>query len=191
MLDAMAPFLAAAMLWVLWAVTWVIAAAWSRRAAARPSFAAQLPYRVVTVAGAALLFDAGRIEPLGYGPFSPPLLVQWALVGFVAAGFAFTWWARLTLGSLWSSSVTRKEDHRIVQTGPYAFVRHPIYTGLMVSAFAIAIIRGTPIAGLGFALLTFGFWLKAKLEESFLRAELGPADYDAYAARTGMLLPFL
>ena len=48
-------------------------------------------------------------------------------------GFLFAWWARLHLGRLWSGTVTRKADHRIVDTGPYAIVRHPIYTGLLAS----------------------------------------------------------
>ena len=91
----------------------------------------------------------------------------------------------------WSGSVTAKADHRIVDTGPYALVRHPIYTGLLLSAFATAALYGTALAVLGALLILLGFWIKARLEERFLRAELGPEAYDAYASRVGMLVPGL
>jgi protein-S-isoprenylcysteine O-methyltransferase Ste14 len=162
------------------------AAAWSRRTQARPGLAAELPYRILTIIGFVLIFSraAGLWPPLA-------ATVQWALVLLAGAGFAFCWWARLHLGALWSSSVTRKQDHRIVDTGPYALVRHPIYTGMIAAALAAAALSGTAASLAGFAAFTLGCWLKARLEERFLRAELGAADYDAYARRTGMLLPFL
>jgi len=107
------------------------------------------------------------------------------------AGFAFAWWARLTIGTLWSSGVTRKADHRIVDTGPYGLVRHPIYTGLIVSAFATAFVPLTPLTLVGASLVTVGFYLKGRLEEGFLRAELGREVYDAYARRVPMLVPWV
>ncbi len=86
--------------------------------------------------------------------------------------------------------MTRKEDHRIVDTGPYAFVRHPIYTGLLVAVAAAALLEAKLISGLGFAVVVIGFYQKARIEEGFLRQELGAAAYDAYAARVPMLIPF-
>ena len=86
--------------------------------------------------------------------------------------------------------MTRKSEHRIVDTGPYALVRHPIYTGLIVSVWATAALRGTPLSLIGAGLVALGFWIKARLEERFLRSELGPDAYDAYAAHTPMLMPW-
>ena len=86
--------------------------------------------------------------------------------------------------------MTRKEDHRIVDTGPYALVRHPIYTGLLLSGFATAIARGTVESLIGVVIVLAGFWIKARLEERFLSQDLGP-DYAAYRARVKMLVPFL
>ena len=116
--------------------------------------------------------------------------VSWALVGVVTLGFLFAWWARIYLGSLWSGWITKKAGHHIVDTGPYALVRHPIYTGLILSAFATAIQRGTLVALLGAAVMAWGFWIKARLEERFLREELGPEAYDSYRRRVPMLVPF-
>jgi protein-S-isoprenylcysteine O-methyltransferase Ste14 len=113
------------------------------------------------------------------------------MAALVLAGIVFTWWARLVLGKLWSGNVARKDAHRIVDTGPYALTRHPIYTGVLLSIFATAGAIGRLDALIGFALIAIGLWMKARLEEQFLRAELGAAAYDAYARRTPMLVPFL
>jgi protein-S-isoprenylcysteine O-methyltransferase Ste14 len=119
-----------------------------------------------------------------------PPIAGWPFTALALLGFAFTWWARLTLGDLWSGSVTRKERHVVVETGPYGLVRHPIYTGLILAAFAFAIQIGYASALVGAALMAGGFALKARLEERFLSAELGEAAYGPYRRRTPMLVPF-
>jgi protein-S-isoprenylcysteine O-methyltransferase Ste14 len=167
----------------------MIAAVWSGRTQARPGVGSQLAYRVITFGGGVMLFDLGRWGPSA--TWRLPEAGEWAMVGLAVLGFAFCWWARLHLGRLWSSSVTRKQDHHIVDTGPYRLVRHPIYTGLILAALATLSERGTVVSAIGFVLMVLGFWIKARLEERFLRSELGAADYDAYARRTGMLLPFV
>ncbi|HEV2363352.1 MAG TPA: isoprenylcysteine carboxylmethyltransferase family protein [Caulobacteraceae bacterium] len=186
----MAPLWAAAGVWVAWAVSWGLAAAWSKPTAERPGLGAELPYRAATAVGALLLFGGARFRWIDRLWLTPPAL-GWVLVGLTAAGFAFCWWARLYLGGNWSSSVTRKEGHKIVDTGPYALVRHPIYTGLILAAAAVAVLAGTAASLAGAAVLAFGCWIKARLEERFLRRSLGEAAYDAYARRTAMLIPFL
>jgi protein-S-isoprenylcysteine O-methyltransferase Ste14 len=162
---------------------------WSRQTAARASFAQEAPYRIVTIIGAALLFGAFEFRVLRNGwDVNEP--VAWAMVALIVAGFAFAWWARLHLGTLWSGTITRKEDHRIVDTGPYALVRHPIYTGLLLAGFATAIARGRWEALLGAFLFALGCWMKARQEERFLSEELG-AEYAAYRKRVRMLIPYL
>jgi protein-S-isoprenylcysteine O-methyltransferase Ste14 len=186
----MTPAQALNSLWFLWAISWFAAALWSSRAANRPGFGAELLYRVVTVAGAFVLFGLRT-----HGSWRLPLwrvddTTGWILVALAAAGFAFCWWARIHLGRLWSGFVTRKADHRIIDTGPYGIVRHPIYTGIILSAFATAAFKGTGVAFLGAGIMTAGFWIKARLEERFLRQELGAETYDAYRRRVPLLIPF-
>jgi protein-S-isoprenylcysteine O-methyltransferase Ste14 len=192
--------------WIAWALSWLLAAGWSSRAARRLNFGAEAAYRVVTAVGCVLLLFPGRRASMMpglvrirhfrvAGPLVKPLwallpATAWGMVGVTVAGFVFAWWARIHLGALWSGAVTRKADHRIVDTGPYGLVRHPIYTGLIAAAFALAVVKATPIALTGAASMTLGFWLKARLEEDFLRAELGPESYDAYRGRVPMLAPF-
>ncbi|HEX3664617.1 MAG TPA: isoprenylcysteine carboxylmethyltransferase family protein [Rhizomicrobium sp.] len=187
----MTPQLAINYLWIVWAISWLVAAFWSERTAKRPGFNDELLYRVVTLAGAALLFGfTNRTYRSHLALWSLGETENWILFAICAGGFLFCWWARLHLGKLWSGWITRKEGHRIVDTGPYGIVRHPIYTGLIASAFATAIMKATALALAGAAIMTLGFWIKARLEERFLREQLGTTDYDAYRRRVPMLLPF-
>ena len=146
-------------------------------------------YRLLAAGGIVMLFDAA-VPALDVPLWHLPIALQWAAVGVSFLGFAFTWWARIHLGRFWSSNVGRKADHRIIDTGPYGIVRHPIYSGITLTAVATAALRATPAAWIGVALLTIGWYVKARLEERFLREELGPENYDAYARRVPMLVPF-
>ena len=183
------PFHLIAVAWLAWVVSWMLAAAWSRQTSSRASIADQAPYRIVTGLGVILLFGFFDLErPAIEWPASDAL--AWAMLALVITGFAFAWWARLHLGALWSGAITRKEDHRIVDTGPYGLVRHPIYTGLILSAFATAIARGRIEALAGAVLFALGCWMKARVEERFLAEGLGEAAYAGYRARVPMLIPF-
>jgi protein-S-isoprenylcysteine O-methyltransferase Ste14 len=183
------PSEATTLLWDSWLVSWIVAMLWSRRAAARPPALDELAHWTPTVIGAGLLWFGSattHFTPL----WRTSDTAAWALAAVCGAGLFFTWWARVSLGSLWSGSVSRKQDHTVVQSGPYRFVRHPIYTGLIVAAFASASVPGQAANLAGSALMTLGFWLKARLEEQFLSQELGPAAYADYRRRTPMLVPF-
>jgi protein-S-isoprenylcysteine O-methyltransferase Ste14 len=181
----------------IWLLSWMVASVWQRRAQARPPLGEQLGYQAPLAVGALLLVIGGR-DRLGAAaplPFDPRLWrldvgAGWALFALCLAGLAFCWWARLTLGPLWSSSVTRKEDHEIVERGPYRIVRHPIYTGLLAALASFAVQLGTPAALAGAAICGFALWRKAALEERFLIEELGPDVYGAYRRSTPMLTPF-
>lgn len=184
-------------IWDLWIISWVLAAVWTRRTAARPADIDQLVHLIPTLIGGGLLFFGSRVRigadyhVIGQVPlWMLPEPAGWIVTGVCAAGLAFTWWARIWLGSLWSGSVGRKEGHAVVETGPYRLVRHPIYTGLIVAAFALAIQIGMLANLIGAALMSFGFWLKARLEERFLSQELGEGAYAEYRRRTPMLIPF-
>jgi protein-S-isoprenylcysteine O-methyltransferase Ste14 len=186
---SISPIEATTLMWDVWVVSWIIAVVWSRPTAARPATLDQVVHWLPTLIGL-LLLVFGSIATSFRPLWLMPAVAHWALVGACAAGLLFTWWARIALGSLWSGSVGRKEGHTVVQTGPYRLVRHPIYTGLILAAFAQAIEIGQAANLLGAALMTLGFWLKARLEERFLSQELGPAAYADYRRRTPMLAPF-
>jgi protein-S-isoprenylcysteine O-methyltransferase Ste14 len=183
------PSLIFAIIWIAWVVSWIAAAFWSnrteKRAATRDVWAAY----VLMFAGSLLLLHSTRRllhEPrlwhVGYGG-------AYALAGLTLAGLLFAWWARIHLGRLWSGRITLKADHHVVDTGPYGLVRHPIYTGLIVSLLATAAAQATATGLVGTALIVVGLWLKARAEERFLTAELGADAYGAYRRRVPMLVP--
>jgi len=193
----MSPIHVSMLLWGAWVLSWGAAALWSRRTVASAPLAPEMLYRMVTVVGAFMLFWAAGLRPAAlqaaafFNPFwSLPDWAAWLATALVAAGFGFCWWARVSLGALWSSSVTRKESHEIVRRGPYALVRHPIYTGLMLASFAFAAQTGAVVGIAGAAVMTLGFWIKARLEEQLLSETLGAA-YADYRRSTPMLIPFL
>jgi len=131
-------------------------------------------------------------------PFSwlyRPFLAQspwtfWMGAAITVAGLLFAVWAREHLGTNWSRSVTIKQDHHLIVTGPYAIVRHPIYTGILIgflgSALALAQMRGI----VAFILVSLVLWYKLRMEEQWMRIRFG-APYEAYSRRTAALVPFV
>lgn len=176
-------------LWLAWIVSWHVAMLWTSRSLRRDESMRRPLTLALAALGFAVLLGIYRREgsPLNLWTASPAL--AWAADGALALCFAFMWWARIHLGRLWSASIVIREGHRVIASGPYALVRHPIYTGLIGAALCTLIVKGTAAAAAGFVLILIAFTLKARAEEKFLRKELGPA-YDDYARRVPMLVPF-
>jgi protein-S-isoprenylcysteine O-methyltransferase Ste14 len=199
------PDQATSVAWMVWLLSWVAASIFRARTARRVGLAMESLHWLITITGVVILIWTRR-WPDGSGReflrwprvdvsalqfWTPSAPIGWGLFLLTLLGFAFCWWARLSLGRLWSGSITLKEGHRLIQTGPYAVVRHPIYSGFILAALCMALLRGTMVNLIGLALVVLGFWLKARLEERFLRVELGSEAYDIYATRTPMLIPRL
>jgi protein-S-isoprenylcysteine O-methyltransferase Ste14 len=106
-------------------------------------------------------------------------------------GIAFAIWARLVLGRNWSGMVMQVRDqHELIQTGPYALVRHPIYTGLLLGIFGTALTLGTLASYLGVAAGLVALLLRVEIEERLMAGEFG-ATHDDYRRRTRKLIPFV
>jgi protein-S-isoprenylcysteine O-methyltransferase Ste14 len=172
-------------------LSWLIGAFFSGRTEKRVGSKDSRAYRIPIISGAVLLtpWTASLLgeKPLWHVGTSG----TYVLATLTAAGCLFTWWARIHLGRFWSGTITRKVGHRVVDTGPYELVRHPIYTGLIGAMIATGFALGTASALLGTALIAFGFWQKARMEEGFLANELGADAYGRYRHRVPMLIPFL
>jgi len=149
----------------------------------RPPAALLIVLVVATLAGLAVIErSTGRLV-------SPPWLVGLGLA-LAAAGVALHVRARHTLGASWSGVVTVRAGQTVIDRGPYAVVRHPLYASLLLLAGGTLLAHpsaGTSCVALGFG---FGLALKIRIEEHALRRVLGPA-WDAYAARVPALLPRL
>jgi protein-S-isoprenylcysteine O-methyltransferase Ste14 len=113
----------------------------------------------------------------------------WVAAIITAAGMLFTVWARIHIGRNWSGVVTIKEGHELIDTGPYALVRHPIYTGLLVAIFGSALARGEWRGVLAVLIAWAALWRKLRLEERWMIERFGE-QYEAYRRRVPALIPF-
>ncbi len=125
----------------------------------------------------------------------PELLVpdalRWVGLAIVVAGIALSMWAALTLGRHFDMEVELHAGHEVVRRGPYALVRHPVYSGLALHLLGACLATGNLLLLAGtLAGALPAFYARASIEERLLRRELGPA-YDAYAGEVGMLIPFI
>jgi protein-S-isoprenylcysteine O-methyltransferase Ste14 len=175
--------------WIAWVIYWVAMAFSTKRTVERKGF---VGYRLVLIATAIGCVLLGRLlsissqsqlwhTGLGLGVLTDCIL---------AAGAAFTVWARITLGRNWSAEVTFKQDHELIESGPYALARHPIYTGLIVMALGTAINYGRAIGAVPFLALCAGLWWKAREEEQIMSSHF-PAAYAQYKARVHAIVPFV
>lgn len=119
-------------------------------------------------------------------PFGP----EAAYTGFVltAAGLGFALWARFTIGQNWGRLITVQEGHKLVRTGPYAIVRHPIYSGFMLATFGTAIAFGEVAGLVSTALVVLGWGYKSRLEERYMIQQFG-AEYEQYLRKVKALIP--
>jgi len=180
--------------WLVWYATWLMGVVWSGKTKVQMKTDISSAWRMLASVGLVLLFlpsglQTAALKPLTQQLWIAPAPVEWSLYALLLAAFGFCWWARLHLGRLWSGYTTLKEDHYIVDTGPYGLVRHPIYTGAIAAGVITALVRASPGAMLGCVLLGVGFGMIARVEEGFLRAQLGAEAYDAYSRRVPMLVP--
>ena len=179
-----------AWLWGAWLLYWAISAIGSKATARRESFASRLVYIVPLVVGG-LLIGSRRLPGALFAARLWPLsaIAAWSGVVLLAAGLAFSVWARVHLGTNWSGEVTVKQGHELIRSGPYAWVRHPIYTGLILALLGTAVTTNRVAAVLGMAIIVASFVLKLRAEEVFMR-ETFPVDYPRYRAEVPGLVPF-
>jgi protein-S-isoprenylcysteine O-methyltransferase Ste14 len=179
------------LIWLAWVVSWVVASFWSGRTKSFVPTRDSWVYRLPILIGAILLspWTAGAVGASQL--YNPGDIGTYLLAVVVLFGISFTWWARIHLGRFWSNAITHKEDHRIVDTGPYGVVRHPIYTGLIIAILATGLAVATWTSILGALFICFGEWQKARMEEGFLSVQLGRDAYSLYSRRVPMIVPFL
>lgn len=178
--------------WLAFVVLWFVAGISSKRS-------------VRTQTGSSRLFQAGLIF-IGVMIFN---LNHWFVSGWpstriipreaafilggaiiTVAGMLFCAWARVILGTNWSSAVTVKQNHELVRRGPYQIVRHPIYTGFLIALFGTAFVYGFTGCFVGVLVIGFAFWLKSQTEEQFMVQQFGE-QYLQYRRQVRALIPYI
>ena len=168
-----------------WAITWLRV----KRTKAREKSVDRLVTLVVVIAAYTLLFSQWLRIGLLRERFVPQQAwIGWAGIALTYLGVAVAIWARYCLGEYWSARVTLKEGHQLIRSGPYAFVRHPIYTGMLLGCVGAALVAGEWRGILAVALLLAAHSRKALREERLLATEFGE-EYASYRGCTGFLFP--
>ena len=177
--------------WIVFIVYWRIKAAGTKTTQRIEPAASRIIRAVVLLIVVAILSIPRIPLPWLYRQLWPSGLWSFCIGAVVTvAGLLFAVWARRHLASNWSSAVTIKQGHELITTGPYALVRHPIYTGILTgflgSAIALCQVRGI----IGIVLMFLVFWAKFRREEQWMRSQFGET-YSIYALRTAALVPYL
>lgn len=177
--------------WIVFSLYWLLAALGTKKTAKKENLSERLTYILLMVAGFFLLYQHNPDFGVLNRRFLPDdLWIAWLAGALTALGVLFAIWARRTIGKDWSAEVQIKQGHELICSGPYAKIRHPIYTGILLAVIGTALAIGEYRALAAFAFFLIGFTRKAKKEEAFLAAEFGAA-FEEHGRRTGFFLPRL
>jgi protein-S-isoprenylcysteine O-methyltransferase Ste14 len=179
------------LLWLVFIALWITMARGGKAVAERESVSSRLSHYLPLLI-AIYLLAAPHVPIAALNERFAPLSLWLVRLGaaLTLAGVALAIWARMLLAGNWSSDVTLKRDHELIVNGPYALVRHPIYTGILLALIGTALAVGEWRAALAIALAGVAFWRKLGIEEAVMRRQFGET-YTRYAARVPALIPFV
>ena len=179
-------------LWLLFVAYWAVAAIGAKRNAGSRVWRAGIGLRLILILLIAVVvrFPALReflAETQRAARHSD--ILGWAGVVLCVLGFGLAMVARWYLGRNWGMPMSRKEQPELISSGPYGYIRHPIYTGLILAMLGSAI--GVNIYWAVMLLPVGGYFIYSARREEANMLQLFPEQYAAYMARTGMLAPRL
>lgn len=178
-------------IWVALGILWLIGVAGVKRAERSQSTGSRMEQLGMMIAAFLLLIDSRlRIGFLAWRFLPASSATSDAGLAMVILGAAFAAWARICLGANWSARVTLKEGHELIRTGPYALVRHPIYSGLLLAVLGTAVAIGRIGCLVAFALAVIGWRMKWRTEERFMSEQFG-TQYEIYRKEVKGLIPWV
>jgi protein-S-isoprenylcysteine O-methyltransferase Ste14 len=177
--------------WVVWVLVWLALSLRVKKTVRREDVLSRTLHLGPLLLAGLLLFD----REFALGMLAVPVATRAAWMApagaaIVTAGLVCAAWARLAIGANWSGTVTVKQEHVLIDTGPYALARHPIYTGLLTALAGTAIERDNWAGVLALVLVTAAFLRKMRTEERFMTDTFGDR-YLAYKRRTKALVPYV
>jgi len=176
-------------LWLIFALYWFVSALRLNRMRKREPLLQRLSYVLPLLAALAVVYWGDTQFPFLARRMIPG--ARWIAgtgIALTAAGIGFAIWARYHIGRYWSGSVSLREGHQLVRSGPYARIRHPIYTGILTGLAGTFVALGTYRELVVFLIIWAGFVMKSCREEALLSGEFGAA-FDEHRRQTGFFLP--
>ena len=173
-------------LWLIFLVVWAVSALRVKRTRLRETKLGTI-FQIVFGILVSLIFTL-RLGSLNERFLPPNPVMEMVGIALAAIGIGIAIWARYYLGRNWSANVVIKQDHELIRRGPYARLRHPIYSGVLLGLLGTVIALDKWRYLLGFVLLAAYFWTKASREEALLSREFGPA-WEEHKKHSGFLLP--
>jgi protein-S-isoprenylcysteine O-methyltransferase Ste14 len=177
-------------LWISWLVYWIVSARGVKKTSWREPYAVQMRHRGFIIVAALLLAGPKLLPHVLRERFIPVNTVLiWVGTAVVAAGLGLAVWARRHLGQNWSSNVVVKQDHALVRTGPYRWVRHPIYAGIILAFVGAALYIGEWRGLIATVCVFLSFLVKSRAEEAQME-KLFP-EYQQYRQKSAALIPLI
>lgn len=177
--------------WAIFLVVWFVAAFRTKRTVERSG---AWWWRIIAIVVVASFITRRRTAAdalfIGAKLWSTTGAMGVIAVVLVVLGLALALWARAILGGNWSATVTFKAGHELIERGPYRYVRHPIYSAILLMLLGTALLSGRIIWLVAVVLAFIGFWIKSRAEERLLTRHF-PEAYPAYRARVKALVPFV
>lgn len=179
-----------AWMWAVFGVYWVGAALGATKETVAGEWGGwrALRWSILAITFILLLTSWLRLGALAWRFVPEHALLQWLGVAITVGGLLLCVWARLSLGTFWSDKVVLKVDHQLIQTGPYARIRHPIYSGVLFAIAGTAVAIGEWRGVVALALLGTNYAIKARREERILESHFAE-EFAMYRSRAGFLLP--
>jgi protein-S-isoprenylcysteine O-methyltransferase Ste14 len=175
-------------LWMVFWLYWLASAAGVKSSRSRSNFSTGIGLRVVALLLIVLLLRTNVITENSFGAIESPI-VRGVGFGLFVLGLALAVWARVFLGRNWGTPMSEKVDATLVTTGPYRYIRHPIYAGLILAMVGTAL--ALTIYWLILALVLGIYFVYSASVEERTMSRLFPTTYPAYKKSTHMLIPFI
>lgn len=176
-------------IWIVLCGFWILAATAQKRTIRRQSTRARLLQIAIVLIGLTPLFwHPFRMGFLGNNFFTGWLGIRILGLLLTLAGAALAIWARFILGTNWSGLITVKENHTLITNGPYTWVRHPMYSGLLLALLGTALVQGKVIYLIVIFLAAVALWMKLRTEERFMYETFGE-EYRHYQQHIKALIP--
>lgn len=181
--------LAVKWIWIALCAFWILAAAAQKKTIRRQSTRSRLLQVAILLLGIVPLFlHPFRVGFLGEPFFAGRYILRIAGLALTLAGAGLAIWARIALGTNWSGLVAVKENHSLITHGPYTWVRHPIYSGLLLALVGTGMVQEKVIYLIVIFLATMVLWMEVRVEERFLYETFGE-EYRSYHKHVKALIP--